>query len=509
MNKKPAVTYPWVYVFVCLGLGVLMARYCSIAHSGLYVLSMLTLSCLFLSRRIGFILLLLLFVSVGAFMTHVKHYHSERDIANIGKYYRKRVVTIRGMIHSDVIYKEGMRGSKSVATFQVKEIESPWGWKEATGNILIQVFKKDSFYYGDYMEVEGRLHRPFSIKGGQNFSYRQYLANKNIHYILSVKKTARLEVKKKHQGSFIFEKIYDLRHVLREKLEHYLTKREAGVMSAMLLGDRSHMPKDIRALFVRTGTAHILAISGLHIGILTGLLFVLIRFLPLPRKYQYVLLIFILSVYVILSGLRASVLRATLMAVIFIGGLIWERKSFGLNSLCLAGCILLIYEPYLLFDVGFQLSFTCVLFILLGASSLCQFTKKYMTYWLANAFSVSLCAWFGSAGWVVYYFGMITPIGLAVNIAAIPLMSLVLVFGIGFLCTVFWWPLLAYYFSLCLKLSLNAMVAVIFLFDQCPGSYFYITNVSYWYIMVYYIMTLLILGLLLRARIIDKQSQLC
>ena len=512
MNKTPAyLLYPWAPVFVCLALGIIGARFypAPLFVSGASAGILLILSFCWHTRRGTLFFMGLTFMATGYFMTAACYAPGPRDVTKMARFYWGKQTRLRGVFVSDVLYKKYARLPKQTGILRLEQIEAPWGWQDVSGKILVELFRKADVRYGDEVEVNGTLHHPFSERGDRHFSYRQYLANRGIFYILSVKKTSRAAVLKRGEGLRFLEAAYSLRHMLSEKLFQYLSRREAGVMSAVLLGDRSNLPPDIRALFVRTGTAHVLAISGLHIGILTALLLLLLRLLPLPRAYQYILLVVFLCGYMFLTGLRPSVARATVMAVIFILGLLWERTPLGINSLCFAGCLLLAVEPLLLFDIGFQLSFTCVLFILLGSRAFPVSFKKPVWGWLHNAFRISLYAWLGSLGFIMYYFGLVTPVSLLVNVLVIPVLSIVLGLGTGFFMTAFWWPAVAYNMALCLKLALNLMVALIFLFDQCPGSYFLVKNITYWYVIVYYIIIGLIFVFGIRSRAIDKHTQLC
>ena len=503
MNNKEHSFYPWMGVFIFMTTGILICAFykLSFAMIAMGFMSSCFLSFIFLQRKASYLFLMCLWICLGMWFGKMHFYHPPEDIYHQGKFYRKQTISIRGVFVTDVLQRRGMRSIKKVGTLKVKEILSPWGWKKTSGKVLVQIFQSMDLQYGDEVELQGKLHRPFQMPGETHFSYRQYLKNKDIHYLFSVNKRAKVEIIRRDQGYLILSKVYAMRQIWVDLLKTYLSEREAGIMAAMLLGDRTHIPKDIRSLFVRTGTAHILAISGLHIGILTGLLFVIFNMIPGSRRIRYGSLVIVLIGYALISGLRPSVVRAILMAIIFLCGFISERRSLGMNSLGLAGCLLLIAQPMLLFDIGFQLSFTCVFFILWKASALSAILRQRLPRWMAEGASVSVCAWVASCGWIVYYFGMVTPIGLIANIFVVPIVSIVLLFGLGFLLTSWWWPFGALAVAQCLKVSLNLLVAVIYLFDQCPGSYFYLNNVTSVEIFKYYVLVILIFSLSRKEKI--------
>ena len=296
-----------------------------------------------------------------------------------------------------------------------------------------------------------------------------------------------------------------LRTKLSNILSENLSKNESGIMKAILLGDRSTIAKPVRALFVQTGTAHILAISGLHIGVVAALFLLLIKIFPVGGKWRSVGVIGLLACYAFFTGGRPSVVRATIMMIVFLASFIVEKERDILNTLFLAAMILLIYNPLNLFDIGFQLSFVCVLSIILlntylkrtGATRSLR-TKdivfeQYIRFGL-QSITFSAVIWIGVAGFIAYYFSIITPVTIFANLLVVPLISVIVTLGFGLLIMGALAPSWAYMFAVCLKIVLNAMVGIIFLFDKIPFAYFYLRNVRIWQVGVYYaILTLLIM----------------
>ena len=131
----------------------------------------------------------------------------------------------------------------------------------------------------------------------------------------------------------------------------------------MILGDRSKIPSGLRSLFIQTGTMHILAISGLHIGIVAFILDLLLKALRIRRRLRFSAIILLLVFYCLLTGARPSVIRATIMAIVLLAGFLLRRENQISHSLALAGLIILIANPRQLFNLGFQLSFLSVISI--------------------------------------------------------------------------------------------------------------------------------------------------
>jgi len=199
-----------------------------------------------------------------------------------------------------------------------------------------------------------------------------------------------------------------------------------GVVLAMTLGDKTRLEKDVRELYSRAGTAHLLALSGLHLSILYGMMSVLVRW----RRKQLVILPLIWA-YAVMTGLSPSIVRAALMLSICGWTDLTFRSRQGLNTLALAAVIMLTVSPRALTDVSFQLSFMAVLGIFL-----IRFRPGGRLW---GMLTVSLAAQVMTAPLVALYFGRLPVCGLPVNLVAIPLVTLVL-----WLCPAVWltapWP---------------------------------------------------------------------
>ncbi|MDP8212206.1 MAG: ComEC/Rec2 family competence protein, partial [Candidatus Zapsychrus exili] len=280
----------------------------------------------------------------------------------------------------------------------------------------------------------------------------------------------------------------NLRNNLKKVLEDNLTENESGIMKAVLLGSRSQIKKHIRELFAQTGTAHILAISGLHIGIVAALFLVFIKMFPFSRRLQIFITIFLLVVYSFLTGGRPSVIRATIIAVVFLFQFILEKESDALNTLALAAFAILFVNPLNIFDVGFQLSFVCVSSIIFLTPIIKEVILKIFDSHkrIVQSLSMSISVWIGVLGLVAYYFNIISPITVLANLIVIPLISLIVALGFGLLIVGSLLPSAVFMFAICIKISLNALIVFVFLLSKSPFAYFYIKDVSLWTVWVYY-----------------------
>jgi competence protein ComEC len=205
------------------------------------------------------------------------------------------------------------------------------------------------------------------------------------------------------------------------------------------------VPPWLRRLFARTGTLHILAISGLHVGILYFALRIMLKILRCNRTLSVVLSVFALIFFALLTGARPPIVRATVMFCILAASELLRRKVGILNVVGLSCLGMLFVNPCQVFDVGFIFSYTAVVSIIILSPGLqsalmargtfgpdrAAYRKAYFA--LARSLSVSLGAWIGLLPLIAYYFGMITPVIVIANLFAVPLVALVMGSGLIFL----------------------------------------------------------------------------
>jgi len=504
MNK---IHRPFLYLTPFFSLGIMCVQWVHFPFSYLCFFSFIFVIASAATSKKEFtstIFLLLAVLSLGMIYIQARQCIDRDHIISVAKYYRKKPITVRGVVVSSVTKRNVANSVKHTFTLNVYQVQANWGWERRTGTILVNTFRDYDLSYGDDLQLEGKLHRPYNFSNETNFSYRDYLQNRGIYFILSVKKSSNIRILAKNKGHYFKRHALRLRAELGRVLSENLSKNESGIMKAILLGDRSAIAKPVRALFVQTGTAHILAISGLHIGVVAALFLLLSKMFPIGGKWRSVGVIGLLVCYAFITGGRPSVVRATIMMIVFLTSFIVEKERDILNTLCLAAMIILIYNPLNLFDVGFQLSFVCVLSIILFNNYLKQIGstrslrakdiifERYMYFGL-QSLTISAAIWVGVAGFIAYYFGIVTPVTIFANLLVVPLISIIVTLGFGLLILGAIAPSWAYLFAMCLKIVLNAMVGIIFVFDKIPFAYFYLRDVRIWQVVVYYIvLTLLV-----------------
>ena len=419
---------------------------------------------------------------------------------------------LAGVIDSDPAYAERKVGF----IFRVKKIIINEQSHNIQGKILVNaatpVDNAARFYYGDELILEGNLHQPFtpletagqpenrkmSLTGFHfgaqaNFSYRDYLRNQGIYYLLNVKKENRIVFLSKGEGGFFQSLAFKLKHRFKNVFELYLWPVNNYVLSGIILGERQNFPEGLKQAFIQTGTSHIIAISGFNVGIIAFIILALLKALGIRRKARYFAAIPLLIIHMCAVGAGASVVRATIMAITVLAAYLINRQPHVINSLSLAALIILGYNPLQIFDAGFQLSFVSVLGIVLlspklfqGLSALTRlsleriekiFFKRKLIHLLRvtlNCFSVSLAAWLVTCCFIAYYFRIISPVTLLANLIIVPYTSLVIILGFVLSLSAIVCPILTVPIAATTNFALGLLFKITFGLSRLPFAYFYL-----------------------------------
>jgi competence protein ComEC len=218
------------------------------------------------------------------------------------------------------------------------------------------------FRYGERVRFSTKLYRPHNFRNPGAFDYEGYLAENGIA-VLGSAKAAEVELLPGFAGSRLELWRTRARHNVIQRIHLLWPEKEAALADAMLIGENAFVGRDLLTDFQRTGTYHVLVISGLKVSILAVVTFWLLRWLRISDLAAAAAAVFLTVGYAVLTGVGAPVWRATLMLALYLcTRLLYRRKSV-LNAIGAAALILLLIDPAALFGASFQLSFLCVLTI--------------------------------------------------------------------------------------------------------------------------------------------------
>ncbi|KPK41802.1 MAG: hypothetical protein AMJ78_04495 [Omnitrophica WOR_2 bacterium SM23_29] len=357
--------------------------------------------------------------------------------------------------------------------------------------------------YGDRILINGLLSSPRGPGNPGEFDYATYLKRRGIFSILSAKSN-NVIILKEGGGNPFFRAAYFVRNKIDKIIISYLPPGSANFLNAVLLGQRQDIDFELNDTFMKTGTVHLLAISGLHIGLLVFLVMLILKMLRFPYKLNIIATMFFLIFYAILTNGRPSVVRATIMAQVILVGTLIGRESSIWNSLGLAAIIILGFEPNALFDAGFQLSFISVasiLYIMPKSEELFYYNRKlsssFIGRWkryLIEAAFASAAVWIGILPFILCYFNIVTPIAVLANLFAVPLTFLIIASSIPFIIFGAVVPLVGKIFAGTTWLLCVTLFGITDIFSKIPLSYLYFPKPSPFLIFVYYIFIVALIG---------------
>jgi competence protein ComEC len=286
--------------------------------------------------------------------------HQPPGPGDLAWYNGKGEFALSGWVSAD----PSRRDTTLLLRVEVTGLEQGGAWQAVRGPAQVQLpAGNGEWAYGDRVLLRGK---PVDPPQGQSFSYRDFLAAQGVYTYLGYPHVAALEGR---AGSAALVALYRLRAAGAKVLETLYPPPEAQLMQGILLGVDERIPEDVTRDFQATGIAHVIAISGFNMSLLSGLfLSVLRRFLN--RWWAALWAALALGIYALLAGGGASVARAAIMCALALAASQLGRTSGGLNALTLAGAVMCLFEPNLPWDVGFQLSFAATLGLLFFAGPL-------------------------------------------------------------------------------------------------------------------------------------------
>jgi competence protein ComEC len=296
---------------------------------------------------------------------------------------------------------------------------------------------------GDEVRFNSRIRSLTNFKNPGGFDYKRYMAFKGIRATAYLKGDMLVFIKKYPDRGF-FKIIKKARSRFAGLIDDSGYARVQGVFKALIIGDRSQISPETRQAFNRAGVGHLLAISGLHIGIVATVAFgffrwLMARFKPLlwrawTRKGAALVSLLPVLCYGMIAGFTPSTQRAVIMVSVFLLTFLFEREQDPLNTLSLAALVILIADPPSLFSISFQLSFAAVFAIIYGFSRIQQrveatksqkkdrrrfgFVNRLVSFFLVSLFAVC-----GSLPLVAVYFNQVSLVGLAANFVVVPLVG--------------------------------------------------------------------------------------
>lgn len=380
-------------------------------------------------------------------------------------------------IHGEIYDEPELKGRYLKFNFKITSINQNGKWKQSSGQLIVYLSYEGQslpdLHYGDHLMISGKPFQPSPPKNPHEFDYQSFLFQQNLYAQMYVKPA--MVLKTGHHSNFIKRISYRIRNYCSEQLKRFIqSPREQAIAMALILGNKGQLDFDTRQAFGSAGAMHVLAVSGLHVGIVYAVFqFLLAGFFntKVGKVIVPLILISILWLYALITGFSPSVLRAVTMFSIIVIGNSMQRKANIYNSIFLSAFILLLANSRLIYSVGFQLSYLAVLSIVFFHPKI--YGLVYVrNKWLDKIWSltcVSLAAQIGTLPLTLYYFHQFPLLFFISNLVVIPGAFLILLGGFSLIASS-GFVLLAKYVGQLLELLIYFQNEFVFYIHRLPVS---------------------------------------
>ncbi len=339
--------------------------------------------------------------------------------------------------------------------------------------ILINIYNPEKeFFYGDILKIEGKIRLPHKQRNPGGIDEKKFLEIENIKKIINTtgKKSIKIGFDPENKIKFY---LFFIRKKIVLAIKEYLPLDYASIFSGIFLGAKEYLPQKILELFQKGGIIHILSVSGLHVGILSFIIYLLTSSLSLSMRNKAIINITMLFCYAIITGASPPVLRSVFMVSIILIAWMFNHNTEIINSLCLALLITLIFSPNQLFSTGLILSYVITWSIIIFVPIFDNYFKKLPDY-LRPLLTTSLAAALASIPLSIYFFYTFSPISLLLNILIIPIVSIIMSAGVIFTFSIFILPILAKITAEILIFFITLLIKTNSIAVSLPGAYFYV-----------------------------------
>ena len=359
---------------------------------------------------------------------------------------RHEWVPSKAVYEASVVSEPRMRERSLLCEMEVHAVSDSAGWHKIEHQIFAYMEPSDealALLPGDVLCFKGRVRAPRNFSDSLTFDYARYVTMQGVAGTVYLPCDAWQRVGARKLS--LRDRMLRLRaHLKANYLSATFSSDALGVLSAITLGDKRDLSPEVRAAYSDAGAAHVLALSGLHVGVIYGIFAFVFR--KLVRRYRLrwlcdVLTVAALWLFALLVGLPVSVVRAVAMCSLYVfARWVSDGSASSLHILSLTALLMLLVRPLWLFDVGFQLSFMAMAAILCVEPYLEELFRRHCLHpvwgYLVSLLCMSLAAQLGTAPLVLYHLGTFPTYFLLTNMVVVPVLSALL------LVSLVWWVFL-------------------------------------------------------------------
>jgi len=388
----------------------------------------LSISLRYKFRYVQSVMLLSIILLLGMMLTWNKNLHHHNNW--FGNFYKKEQAIL---VRIDEPLTEKEKTYKTILS--IKKLVLNDSNIFTNGKILVY-FKKEKnvskLKYGDIIWIKKPLQNITNSGNPGSFNNQQYQSFQQIYHQVYLTEKDYIKTNK-NEANNIKKTVYQLRDFTLHVLRQNLTNKNGilGIAEALLIGYKNDLDSNLTQAYSKAGVVHIIAISGLHLGLIYGMLLWLLNRFPFINKNEWIKALMLLSclwMFSLMTGASASVLRSAVMFTCIIFGTVINRKSAIYNSLAASAFLLLCYNPYLIWDVGFQLSYLAIIGIVWLQKPIQNLfsPKSIILLKIWEMSSITIAAQIITFPICIYYFHQFPNLFLLSNLIAVPLSTIIL-----------------------------------------------------------------------------------
>ena len=481
---------PFLILLIPLVLGILFANFFKVnilISLFLFFFSLIYLFYNIIKGEFKLRTLFILFFMLGIFI-------SISNDSRVLKYELNKRVDCKGRVEQ-VLYKDDSRGKYIVS---IKNINNKTIKKE---KIILNIIGSMDIEIGDKISFNGELKLPQENTNPKLFNYKMHLKADKIYTTMSIKDYSITNIDKNNRTMR-----HDIKGKITNNIENlfksHLNPKNSSLITSIILGKSSYLEEDNLTIYREMGLAHILAVSGLHIGLIAGFIFFVLSNIGIKRRANILLILTIIWTYGYLIDFPPSILRANIMfSILFYSQLIHQPYD-SINTLSLAAFILLIINPYYLFNIGFQLSFAATFSMIILSPRIREWFYPYQNK-LADTLASLFAVHIGLLPIQSYYFNSISLLSILANILIVPLLSLCLILAFLMIIFLYTVPIINIGLGYILNIGLSVQFKIIYILDSIPLNTIRLSSPEFITIVGFYIMIFIIFKII-RIDNLDK-----
>ncbi|SHJ79000.1 DNA internalization-related competence protein ComEC/Rec2 [Paramaledivibacter caminithermalis] len=476
---------PIINITIALILGIIIQYYLRLPIKIIYIISfahlMLLIIFIYLKQRGKTIIIFLAILFLGAL--HLEYEYNTEDYIKI---FANKKVGIIGVCEQKYI------SDRSVYILHVSNIKYKGKNYKLNSKILFKIFD----YEGKSLNnkkiiVRGRVKIPDKARNPKMFDYNLYLKTQGINATLN---TNGYNIKVIDTGDLPL--LIKLRHRIKSYVYvealNILPDDEGKLALSITFGDKRIIEESIYSFFKASGTAHTLAVSGLHFGILFVFIDFILKNLKIKEKYKSLILILLIWVFAFIVGFSPSVIRASSMITLSVSANLIDRRYDLFSALALICLINTIINPFMIFNIGFQLSFLAVISIALFYRPIYE-RLGILPGLVRKMFAATLSAQIYTLPIIAYHFNIFSPIALIINIPVVLLITIILPLNLIFFILLFININIAKFIAFFDKILIKQLIIVNSISTYFPFASFNVISPSLLFLVTFYIGTIIVL----------------